>query len=150
MNSQHVVEEFLNQRTLAIVGVSRSGKKFGNAILHDLTGKGYRLFPVNPNAQVIDGKPCYPNLRSLPEPVGGVVTVVPPRETERVVREAHEAGITRIWMQQGAESESAIQYCKDHNMQEVHDECILMFAQPAGVPHRIHRFFRGLFGKLPR
>jgi predicted CoA-binding protein len=150
MNSKHVIDEFLNQRTLAIVGVSRSGKKFGNAVLRDLTGKGYRLFPVNPNAQVIDGNHCYPNLQSLPEPVGGVVAVVPPRETERVVREAHEAGINRVWMQQGAESESAIEYCKDHSMGEVHGECILMFAQPTAVPHRIHRFFRGLFGKLPR
>jgi predicted CoA-binding protein len=150
MNSKHVIDEFLSQRTLAVVGVSRSGKKFGNAVLRDLAGKGYRVFPVNPNAQLIDGKPCYPNLRSLPEPVGGVVAVVPPEETERVVREAQEAGIGRVWMQQGAESESAIRFCKDHKMQEVHDECILMFAQPAAVPHRIHRFFRGLFGKLPQ
>jgi len=149
MNSKKVVDEFLNQRTLALVGASRSGKKFGNSILRELTAKGYRLFPVHPHAQAIDGKPCSPSLGSLPEPVGGVIVVLPPKETERVVREAHEAGIGRVWMQQGAESEEAIQYCRSHAMQEVHGECILMFAQPTGFPHRVHRFFNGVFKKLP-
>lgn len=150
MISRHIVDEFLHERTLAIVGVSRSGKKFGNAIVHELTGKGYRLFPVNPKAERIGEIPCYPTLRNLPEPVGGVIVVVPPAETERVVRDAHEAGITRVWMQQGAESEEAIRYCHEHAMQAVHGECILMFAEPAGIPHRVHRFFRGVFGSMPQ
>jgi len=150
MASKKAVNEFLAERTLAIVGVSRSGKKMGNGILRDLTGKGYRLYPVHPEAREIDGKPCYPALRNLPEPVGGVIVVVPPMVTEQVVREAHESGISRVWMQQGAESDVAIRYCQEHNMQEVHGECILMFAHPAGFPHRVHRFFNGVLGKLPQ
>jgi hypothetical protein len=29
-------------------------------------------------------------------------------------------------------------------------ECILMFAEPVGYGHRLHRFVKGLFGGLPK
>lgn len=97
----------------------------------------------------MDGEPVYPDLQSLPEKVDGCLIVVPPVETERVVREADAAGIHNIWMQQGADSPEAIEYCRQHGMNEVHGECILMFAAPVKSYHKVHRFFRGVFGKLP-
>ena len=149
MITKETIDDFLTQRTLALVGASRSGKKFGNAVLRELTAKGYRVLPVNPNAREIQGSRCYPSLRELPETVGGVVIVVPPAKTEEVVREAREAGIPRVWMQQGAESAGAIDFCRQNGMEEVHGQCILMFAPDAAFPHRAHRFIRGLFGRLP-
>ncbi|UCD23854.1 MAG: CoA-binding protein, partial [Gemmatimonadota bacterium] len=85
MTSKSAVEEFLNQRTLAVVGVSRSGKKFGNGASRELRKKGYRIIPVHPEAETIDGERCYGSLSELPEQVGGVLLVVPPHETEKVV-----------------------------------------------------------------
>ena len=149
MNSKAVVDEFLSQRTLAVVGASRNPRKFGNAVLRELNAKGYKVFPVNPNAREVLGSKCYPTLKDLPERVGGIVVVVPPAETERVVREAKDAGISRVWMQQGAESDTAITFCRQNGMQEVHGECILMFAPEAAFFHRAHRFVKGFFGRLP-
>ena len=40
MASQASVDDFLAQRTLAIAGVSRSGKGFGNVVLKRDTGPG--------------------------------------------------------------------------------------------------------------
>jgi predicted CoA-binding protein len=144
------VNDFLAQKKVAVVGVSRGGKKFGNAILKDLKLKGYRVFPINPNAESIDGEPCYPELSVLPERPDGVITVVPPAVTEKVVEEAHAAGIKRIWMQQGSESEAAIRYCQDKGMTVIDGECILMFAEPAAFYHRFHRWVWKLLGKLPK
>lgn len=148
MTTKTAVNDFLNQRTLAVVGVSRSGKKFGNAATRELRKKGYRMIPVHPEAETIDGERCYPSLSRLPEQVGGVLVVVPPDQTEQVVREAADAGIRHVWMQQGAESQSAIDYCRDHDMSVVHGECILMFAEPTGA-HKLHRWFWRVLGKLP-
>jgi len=75
---------------------------------------------------------------------------VPPAETEQVVQEAAAAGIRRVWMQQGAESEAAIRFCEEHGMSVVHGECILMFAQPVDSVHRLHRWIWRLLGKLPQ
>ncbi len=149
MTAKSAVDEFLSQRTLAVVGVSRSGRKFGNGASRELRKKGYRVIPVHPEAETIDGQPCYGSLNELPEQAGGLLVVVPPSETEKVVKEASAAGIRHIWMQQGAESEAAIEYCEQEGMSVVHGECILMFAQPGGV-HRFHHWLWGLFGKLPQ
>lgn len=149
MTTKTAVEDFVAQQTLALVGVSRRGKKFGNMALQALKAKGYRVFPVHPQADQIEGEPCYSSLRALPEPVAGVLIVVPPEETEKVVREAAAAGIRRVWMQQGAESRSAIRFCEQHGISVVHGECILMFAQPVVSFHRFHRWVWKALGKLP-
>jgi len=88
MTTKHEIDEFLAQKTLAIVGVSRSGKKFGNTILKDLTKLGYRLLPVHPEAAEVDGVRAFPSFAALPEPVGGVIVVVPPAQAEGVVKDA--------------------------------------------------------------
>lgn len=150
MTSMAVIDEFLAQRSLAVVGVSRQQRKFGNKVYKDLTAKGYKVFAVNPNAREIDGKPCYPHLKDLPEPVGGVVLVIPPSETSRVAREAVEAGIFRIWMQQGSESREAIEFCEKEGIDVIHGMCIMMFAEPVAHFHRFHRWLWRILGKVPK
>ena len=143
------VQEIVSQRAFAIVGVSRDGKKFGNTIYRELTAKGYKLFVVHPYAQTLEGQPCYPTFRSLPEKVGAVIVCVPPTQSERVVKEAFDAGITRIWLQQGAESYAAIRYCENNGMTVAHGHCILMFAEPVRSFHSFHRWFWKLIGRYP-
>ena len=149
MTSKAAVADFVSQRKLAVVGVSRQGKKFGNFAFRELRSKGYELFPVHPQTETIEGERCYSSLSSLPEPVDGVLIVVPPAQTEQVVRDAAAAGIRRVWMQQGAESPAAIKFCQESGIQEVHGECILMFTEPLAWWHRAHRWAWKLLGKLP-
>lgn len=150
MTTRTAVDDFLAQRTFAIAGASRTEKKFGNAVLTSMRAKGYRMIPIHPEASMLGGVPCVPSLRELREPVDGLIIVVPPPETEKLVREAFDAGITRIWMQTGAESTDAIAFCTEHGISVIHGECILMFAEPAEFFHRAHRFVRKVTGKLPR
>ena len=100
------------------------------------------------------GDRCFPSLAALPEPVDGLLVIVPPPQAERVVEEAITAGIRRVWLQQGAESEEAIARGQAAGISLIHGECILMFAgapgSKIGFPHGMHRFFRRLFGRMPR
>jgi uncharacterized protein len=144
------VENFIGQHKLAVVGVSRDTKKFGNMAYKALKEKGYQVYPINRNVEAVEGDRCFADLSALPEKVDGVLIVVPPAETEKVVREADAAGIKNVWMQQGAESDEAIRYCREHGLNEVHGECIMMFAAPVTSFHRWHRGAWKLFGKLPK
>lgn len=148
MTTRAAVEQFLAHQALALIGASRGGRKFGNTILKVLTDKGYRVNVVHPHATEIDGRRCYPSLAALPEPVGGLVLVVPPEQTSAVVRDAAERGFPDIWMQQGSESPEAVRFCQEKGLNAIHGECILMFANPTGF-HRCHRWVRGVLGKLP-
>ena len=150
MIARRLVDEFVAQEALAVVGVSRDGRGFGNAVVKELVANGYRVHPVHPQAERLQGLPCARDLASLPERVGGVVVVVPPAQTERVVQEAAAAGIRRVWLQQGAESPAAIAWCAENGVDAVHGECILMFLERAGGIHRLHRTLRRWLGRLPR
>lgn len=149
MTSKKLVEEFLAQKKIAVVGVSRKKTKFGDAIYRELKQKGYEVFPVNPNINEYEGETCYSDLISLPEKVDAVVICVPPVQTEKVVREASQAGINKVWLQQGSQSEVAIKYCEENGIDCVSNECILMFAQPSTFIHRAHKWVWSVFGKLP-
>ncbi len=151
MITKAMIDDFLAQRTLAIVGVSRTNpNKFGNMAYKDLKEKGYKMYIVHPSGEVIEGEKSYTSFTDLPEPVGGVLTVVPPAQSEKVVKEANEAGIKRVWLQQGAESKDAIQFCQDNGMSVVYGKCIMMFAQPMKFMHKPHRWVMGLIGQLPK
>jgi len=151
MATKHEIDEFLAQKTLAIVGVSRGGKKFGNAILKDLTKLGYRLLPVHPEAAEVDGQRAYPSLAALPEAVGGVIVVVPPARAEDVVKDAAANGIRRVWLQQGAGSPAAIAFCQENGISVVHGECVLMYPKPTSSwIHGAHRWIWELIGRMPK
>jgi uncharacterized protein len=125
--SVNPIEDFLSQAALAVAGVSRGGKKFGNRVFRDLKAKGYRVYPINPCADEVEGERSYPDLAALPEKVGGVISVVPPGETEKLVGQAVSAGIGRVWMQPGAESVEAIARCHQAGISAIVDECIMTF-----------------------
>ena len=150
MVTKAMIDDFISQPSLAIVGVSRKGNKFGNNAFKELKAKGYKLYLVHPSAEIIEGQQSYPNFKALPQAVGGVLVVVPPAQAEKVVREAHESGIKRVWLQQGAESQAAIQYGEQNGMSVVYGKCILMFAQPMRFFHKPHRWVMGVLGKLPK
>jgi predicted CoA-binding protein len=147
MKVSETIDAFLAQPALAVVGVSRGGRHFGNSACRALREKGYRVYPVNRHAGQIDGMRCYAHLADLPEKVGGVLIVVPPRDAIDVIHDAAAAGITRVWLQQGAESQAALILCEQLGMDVVAGECILMFAHPTGV-HRAHRFLRQMMHAL--
>ncbi len=149
MTTKATVDDFISQKTLAVVGVSRGGQKFGNMAYRELKAGGRQLYPIHPSAEKLEGDRAYPDFKSLPEKVGGVLIVVPPAQAEKVVREAVAAGITRVWMQQGSESEAAIQLCREKGINEVHGECILMYAGKSFF-HKPHRWVWRLIGKAPQ
>ena len=149
MISQASIDRFLAQRSMAIAGVSRSGKKFGNMAFKTLQQKGYTLYPLHRDVQEIAGTKCYQALADLPAEVEDLLLVIPATQSESLLKTVPASGIKRVWMQQGAESDQAIRYCAENDIPLIHGTCILMHAQPTGI-HRFHHWLMGLFGKHPR
>jgi predicted CoA-binding protein len=70
----------------------------GAAVYRRLKATGREVFAVNPNLPTFEGQPCWPDLRSIPGGVDGVVIATRPEITEAVVRNAVAAGVRRVWM----------------------------------------------------
>lgn len=149
MTSKETVDNFMKCKNIAVVGVSRKSSKFGNVIYKELKNKGYNVYGVNPNMDIIENDKCYKDLNELNGKIEAVVNVVSPKQTLEVVKEASSIGVKNFWMQQGSESDEAINYCKENGINEIHKECILMFTESVDSIHKVHKWFWKILGKLP-
>lgn len=150
MNSHSEIDKFLNSDCIAIVGVSRSKKKFGNVLHTELSKKGKRVYGINHKITEPKLDDVYKNFQSLPEKVDAAIINIKPQFILEAVKDAHAHGVKKIWIQPGAQSVEAIQYCQDNGILVINDMCILMFTNPGNFPHNLHKWVLNLFGKLPK
>jgi predicted CoA-binding protein len=142
------IQEFVGCRSIAVIGASRGGKKFGNAAAKELQTRGYQVFIIHPEAQDIDGQTCYPNLSALRGQIDAVLISVPAAQAAAVMREAASLDIRHVWLQQGAESPELLALGQDLGLSLVSKKCVLMYAPPVKSFHGWHRGFVKLVGKL--
>ena len=149
MVTKAAIDEFLAGKNIAMAGVSRKKKKFGNQVFRSLKKKGFNLTPINPHAEEIEGVKCYPGLEGIPENVDRLHIMTPKPATVALVEQAINKGIKHIWIQQESDTPEAVKMATDAGINLVHGKCIMMFAQPVKGPHAVHRWFVKLFCKLP-
>ena len=118
----------LNKDVFAVVGASRNKEKYGYKVYKSLKRAGYRVYPVNPNADYIDGDPVYPLLDNVPEQIDCIVTVVPPAITQEIMPQAGRLRIPYCWMQPGSESEAAVKEAVGHGIMTVYGGPCIMVA----------------------
>lgn len=148
-------QDFLAQRRIAVTGVSRAPKEHGgNVVYKRLRERGYEVFPVNPNADTVEGDKAYPDLRSIPGGVEAVVVATRPDRTEATVREAADLGITRVWMHRsfggGSVSPEATKVGRERGLTVIDGGCPLMFDPAADGGHKVMCAVLKLTGKVPR
>jgi predicted CoA-binding protein len=150
------VHDFLAQRRIAVAGVSRhnSHHPVGNLIYGRLKATGHDVFAVNPHMQTFEGDPCYPDVRSIPGGVDGVVIITRPEVTDLIVHDCWDAGVHRVWMHQGMSSGSsvspkAVEYCKERDITVIAGACPMMYVEGADFGHTCMRWFLKFTGKLP-
>jgi len=124
---EKLIRELLDKKNVfAVVGASRNSSKYGHQVYKDLRNAGYKVYPVNPNTNEILGDTCYPSLEALPTKPDVADLVVPAKVTEQVVKTCRRLGISKVWMQPGSESETAISFCKENGMIVIHGVCIMI------------------------
>lgn len=149
MTTRAAIDGFFEEKKFAVIGASRSGGKMGNAVLKDLADR-YTMYPIHPETDSVMGVKSYRSFEELPERVDAAYIAVAPGKSAAAVRQAHEAGVKRIWIQRGAQSDEAIRYCEENGLDAVTKECIFMFSEPVQSVHKVHRVFKRIFGGLPK
>ena len=127
MTTETQIDQFLAQPAFAVIGASRDRSKYGNKVLRCYQQNGRTAYPVNPNADEIEGLACFPDLASLPDQVQAASIITPPKITEKIVEQAAEAGVQHLWMQPGAESKAAVERAAELGLQVIAGgPCILV------------------------
>ncbi|HKJ92870.1 MAG TPA: CoA-binding protein [Longimicrobiales bacterium] len=146
--------DFLAQRRIAVAGVSATRPDAANGIYKRLRGAGYEVYAVNPNADEVEGDPCYHDLADIPGGVDGVVVATHPRVTASVVDRCAQLGIPRAWVHrsfgQGSMSDEVATLAARSDVAVIPGGCPLMFMDGTDVAHRCFRWLLGATGKLPR
>lgn len=151
-----LVADFLDQKSIAIVGVSDQRETGCNMAYERFKQAGYRLFPVNPRLHEYDGSPCYPDVSSIPETPDAVFILANPGVTEQIVDECIERGVKHVWMHcmmgtkpglaasMTSVSQKAVEKCREHGVQVIPGTCPNQFLNPEFG----HRVMRGLWGLM--
>lgn len=113
MDIQAKIEDFLGGAPHAVVGASSDRSKYGNKVLRCYQQRGRPVYVVHPRERELEGVTCVARIADLPAGVHGLSIITPPPVTEQIVRDAAAAGITRLWMQPGAESPKALELARE-------------------------------------
>jgi uncharacterized protein len=152
---KEAASEFLTNKRVAVTGVSRQPENHGsNVVYQRLKERGYEVFAVNPNAEEVEGDPCYHDLGSIPGGVDAVVIGTRPETADETMRECADLGIKHVWMHRGpgggSVSETAAEYGREHGIAVIDGGCPCMFEPTADPGHKVMRVIFTLTGNVPR
>jgi len=112
-------------KVFAVVGASNDEQKYGYKMFKLLKESGYKVYPVNPNRDKVQGEKSYPTLADLPEKPSVVSVITPPSVSNKILDQALEIGVDKIWFQPGSEDEKIKEKSKEHPGKIIHNMCLL-------------------------
>jgi uncharacterized protein len=122
---QHEIETALGLRRWAIVGCSPDPERDSHQIALLLDDLGYEVIPVNPNAEGVLGRRCYPTLaEAAAETTIEVVDIFRRSELAGAhVDEAIEIGAAAVWTQLGVIDHEAAGRARTAGLTVVMNRC---------------------------
>jgi uncharacterized protein len=119
------VRAILAHRVWAVVGCSPDPGRPSHSVARFLQQRGYRVIPVNPEADAILGERCCARLADIPAEEGVEVVDVFRRSAlaGAHVDEAIETGARAVWMQLGVIDRAAAERARAAGLRVVMDRC---------------------------
>jgi uncharacterized protein len=149
----HLVQDFLAQKKIAIVGVSDKRDTGCNLAYKKFKENGYQVYAVNPRITSYESAVCYSDLKSIPEKVDAVFVLASPKVTDEIVQQCVELGIKHVWMHcmmgtkpglaagMTSVSQSAVEMCRANGIAVIPGSCPNQFLKPDFG----HAMMRGLW-----
>ena len=153
----NMVQDFLAQKKIAVVGVSDKRDTGCNLNYTKFKDSGYQVYAVNPRIDTFNGAPCYPDLKSIPEKVDAVFILASPKVTDLIVDQCVELGIKHVWMHcmmgtkpglaasMTSVSQAAVEKARQNGIAVIPGSCPNQFLQP-DFGHKMMRGLWKMFG----
>jgi len=158
-NIDNLVQDFLAQKVIAVVGVSNKRETGANRNYKTFKQRGYRVYAINPTISTFDGAPCHPDLKSIPEKPDAVFMLTSPKVTEEIIKQCVDLGIKHVWMHclmgtkpglstgSTSVSPSAVEMCRANGIAVIPGSCPAQFLD-ADLGHSMMRRLWKMFGLL--
>lgn len=151
---KNTIDQFLADKHLAIVGVSRERMKWGNMLMRTLSKRGYHIYCINPHADMIEGIRCINSIQQLPTFVNNAIITLSTDTTKELLQTIQQSPLQRIWLPTNGGStdevlKALMPTLRAKNIDVVYDVCPMMYFVPAHI-HKLHYNIRKWTKKLPK
>jgi len=138
MVSDPSLTPFFDPKGVAVIGVSRDPTKLGYGMARNLIQSGYpgAVHFVNPKGDSLLGRPIYPDVSRVPDPVDLAVLLVPPQFVPDTLKQCGQRGIRAVIITTGgfrevgpegaALEKQCLEIAKGYGMRLVGPNCIGM------------------------
>ncbi|MFC5652162.1 CoA-binding protein [Paenibacillus solisilvae] len=113
-----------DSQVIAVVGLSDNPERVSYMVSEAMQAKGYRIIPVNPNADFILGEKSYASLKEIPEKVDIVNVFRRSEHTPPIAEESVAIGAKAIWLQLGVFQAETAEIAQNGGLQVIMDRCI--------------------------
>lgn len=152
MTSLSDIQNFLAQKRVAIIGVSRDPKNFSRILFNEFAQRGYEVLAVNLNGGEIDGHHCFDRVEDIVPTPEAVLLMTPDRVSESLLQDCKKAGVRNVWIYgysgHSKVSPLVVAEVRGAGIRVIDGECPLMFFPRNGI-HRVHGFVRKILRSYP-
>jgi len=137
------LDYFFQPKSVAIIGASRDPKKIGHVIFRNFVEGKFagEILPINPNAEELFGRKCYPSVLSVNSKIDLAVITVPAPIVPSVLEECGKKKIPAVIIITGGFKEignadledQVLKILKKHKMHAIGPNCIGIFDPYSGV-----------------
>jgi uncharacterized protein len=125
--SDQEIKEILSQnKTVAVIGMSKNPEKEAYRIPEYLKNKGYKVIPVNPSADEILGEKAYKKLSDVPGSIDIVDVFRPSDDVPSYVDDVIAKKPKVFWLQLGIENTPAEEKVASSGIRVVFDKCMMV------------------------
>ena len=111
--------EHSKQKSVAVIGASNDRSKYGNKAVRAYLLKGFRVYPVNPKEETVEGLRAYKSILDIREEVDRATLYVPPRVGLKIVGEIAGKGVKEFYINPGAESDELVDKARELGLKPV-------------------------------
>jgi predicted CoA-binding protein len=106
--------------TVAVIGASADRSKFGNKSVRAHLVAGYRVFPVHPKADLIEGLPVFRSAKDVPvERLDRATIYLPPALGLAILDELAAASPREVWFNPGSATEELLRLARERELNAI-------------------------------
>jgi hypothetical protein len=119
------IKDIFTLKKIAVIGMSRHSIKAAHFVPKYLSEQGFDITPINPTADEILGKRCYPDISSVKYHIDIVDIFRPSEQILSVIQDVIKKKPNVIWLQEGIHNAEAEKLAMKEGIIVVFNRCML-------------------------
>lgn len=150
---RQAAQRFLDQPSIAVVGLSRGKDDTAKTIYDKLQQCGHRVYAIHPTEDRVKGIDCYRTLNDAPEPVAAAVVITQPKHIPEIIEQARRSGTQWLWLHKSlgnSVNPQAVSVGRQQGLNIIDGACPMMFLEPVDGGHKCMRLLMSWTGRIPK